>query len=305
VLDPLPSVYSFIVNGVAIGDDGAGGPDQNPGDNFSIAITPVDARTDLQVRKRDFGIEVEPGDTIQYTIRFTNTGTNTANGVVLTDTVPQGTVFSPTLSTPGWNCLDKVGGSLCTYDIGTVGPNFAGGSLVYGVEVLSPADAFLQFIINGVAIGDDGAGGPDQNPGDNFSANCMVNVGTVPGNGGGGSVTFAVIVDNPLTPGVTETTNVVDIYGIAATADANPDDNSAEHVTLLNVPPEITGISPATQTVQYSDLVATVTITATDPGPDDLTLAASAALPDALALSAASCGRWPTDQRAGGHHLHR
>jgi uncharacterized repeat protein (TIGR01451 family) len=367
VLDPLPSVYSFIVNGVAIGDDGAGGPDQNPGDNFSIAITPVDARTDLQVRKRDFGIEVEPGDTIQYTIRFTNTGTNTANGVVLTDTVPQGTVFSPTLSTPGWNCLDKVGGSLCTYDIGTVGPNFAGGSLVYGVEVLSPADAFLQFIINGVAIGDDGAGGPDQNPGDNFSiaitplnatpdlqiskddgvdfvepggtinytivytnagnrnvdstiisetvpanttfdfgsnpdgficnpatgeegANCMVNVGTVPGNGGGGSVTFAVIVDNPLTPGVTETTNVVDIYGIAATADANPDDNSAEHVTLLNVPPEITGISPATQTVQYSDLVATVTITATDPGPDDLTLAASAALPDALALSAASCG---------------
>jgi len=268
--------------------------------------------------------------------------------------VPAGTVFSPTLSTTGWNCPGTAAGTICTFDFGTVPGNFAGGSLVYGLEVLNPAEAFQQFIINAVAIGDDGAGGPDETPADNFyvastplnatpdlqvskddgvdfvepggtiqytivysnagnrnvnstiisetvpanttfdfsnnpdgfvcnpatgvaGTNCTANVGTVPGNGGSGSVTFSVIVDDPLTSGVTETTNVVDIYGIAATADANPDDNSAEHVTLLNVPPEITGISPAEQTVQYSDLIATVTITATDPGP-------------ALSLSSATCG---------------
>jgi len=109
---------------------------------------------DLQVRKSDQGVEVQPGDTIQYTIQFTNTGSIAATGVVLTDT--------------GWNCPGTAAGTICTFDFGTVPGNFAGGSLVYGVEVLDPLHSSFDFIINAVAIGDDGSGGPDENPADNF-----------------------------------------------------------------------------------------------------------------------------------------
>jgi hypothetical protein len=41
VVIPLPDGLTFIVNAVEIGDDGAHGPDVNPGDNFSVEITPV------------------------------------------------------------------------------------------------------------------------------------------------------------------------------------------------------------------------------------------------------------------------
>ena len=360
VLDPLHSSFNFIVNAVAIGDDGAGGPDQNPGDNFGTAVTPVDARTDLQVRKVDHGFEAEPGDTIHYTMRYTNTGTNTANSVVLTDTVPSGTTFNADMSTIGWNCPFPDAGTTCTFDVGTMPGNFSSGSVTFVVDVISPADATPEYIVNAVAIGDDGAGGPDQNPGDNFGtaitpleaapdlqiskddgldfvppggaiqytivytnvgnrnsdstiisetvpahttfdsgnnpagfvctpaagpagANCTVDVGTVAGGGGGGSVTFAVTVDSPLTSGATETTNYVDIDGTAVAPDANPADNSAEHATIINAPPEIE-ISLASQTVQYSDRITTVTITGTDPGPDLLTLNSSS-LPANLSVN--------------------
>jgi uncharacterized repeat protein (TIGR01451 family) len=102
--------------------------------------------------------------------------------------------------------------------------------------------------------------------------NCTINVGTVSGAGGGGSVVFAVTVDSPLPAGVTETTNHVDIYGISSAPDGNPADNRFSLVSVLNGPPEITGVAPAGQTVQYSDQIATVTITAADTGPDALTL---------------------------------
>jgi uncharacterized repeat protein (TIGR01451 family) len=373
VLDPLHSDFDYIVNAVAIGDDGAGGPDQNPGDNIGTAVTPVDARTDLQVRKVDRVTEVAPGDTIGYTIRYTNTGTNTANGVTLTDTVPSGTTFNAGMSTIGWNCPLPDAGTTCTFDVGTMPGNYSSGAIIFVVDVLSPAAADQAYVVNAVAIGDDGAGGPDQHPGDNIGtavaqliaapdlqiskddgvefvgpggtiqytivytnagnrdtastiisetvpanttfdagnnpdgftcspstgeagANCTKDVGAVPGNGGNGSVTFVVTVDSPLTPGETQTTNYVDIYdGSPLEPDANPNDNSAEHTTLLNVPPEIVGSSPPTQTLQYSDLIATVTFTATDPGPDDLTLSA-ASLPNDLALSSASC----SDAAGGG-----
>jgi uncharacterized repeat protein (TIGR01451 family) len=107
------SGVDYIVNAVAIGDDGSGGPDQNPGDNFGTAVTPVDARSDLQVRKVDHGFEAKPGDTIRYTIRFTNTGTNTAHGVTLTDTVPTGTTLNAAES-PGWNCPSTAAGTTCS-----------------------------------------------------------------------------------------------------------------------------------------------------------------------------------------------
>jgi len=56
----------------------------------------------------------------------------------------------------------------------------------------------------------------------------------------------------------------------------------------LNDPPIVTP-SPATQTVQYSDLIADVTLTGTDCGDDNLTLFTSA-LPGGTSIGGASCG---------------
>jgi uncharacterized repeat protein (TIGR01451 family) len=226
VLDPLHSAIEFIVNAVAIGDDGAGGPDQYPGDNFSSAVTPVEAAPDLQISKDDGVDFVPPGGTIQYTIVYTNAGDRNTGSTIIIETVPANTTFDFGNNPDGFSC----------------------------------------------------------NPDGSAGNNCMVDVGAVSGNGGGGSVTFVVTVDNPLSSGVTETTNYVDIIdGSPVSPDANPDDNSAEHTTTLNASPEIE-ISLASQTVQYSDLIATVTITGTDPGPDQLTLNNST-LPDNLLVS--------------------
>jgi uncharacterized repeat protein (TIGR01451 family) len=65
--------------------------------------------------KDDGGVTVAPGDTIVYTLTFTNVGNRNATGVVLTETVPANTTFNPALSTPGWVCVPGFSaGSTCT-----------------------------------------------------------------------------------------------------------------------------------------------------------------------------------------------
>jgi uncharacterized repeat protein (TIGR01451 family) len=101
--------------------------------------------------------------------------------------------------------------------------------------------------------------------------NCTINVGNLGDTPG--STTFAVTVDSTLPAGVTETTNNVDIYGISVEEDANPNDNSFSLTTTLNEAPEVT-IVLDTPTIQHSDVVS-ATITATDSGSIDLTIATS------------------------------
>lgn len=54
-------------------------------------------------------------------------------------------------------------------------------------------------------------------------------------------------------------------------------------VIPINDPPEIKSVSPETQTVQYSDRIATLTISATDINSTNLTITATG-LPDGLVL---------------------
>ena len=55
VLNPLHTDFDYIVNAVAIGDDGGGGPDDNPGDNFSLAVD----RTEEEINGRQAAAETE------------------------------------------------------------------------------------------------------------------------------------------------------------------------------------------------------------------------------------------------------
>ena len=62
--------------------------DNNPGNNQVSTPITTQARADLLVTKNNFCDIVAPGDTISYTVYISNTGTNPASTVFITDTFP-------------------------------------------------------------------------------------------------------------------------------------------------------------------------------------------------------------------------
>jgi len=83
-----------LVNQVEIGYDEAHGPDITPGDNTaqdetSIYVPPPD----LAVTKTDGTYYVMPGDTVTYTITYTNSQAHEARDIVITETIPADTTI--------------------------------------------------------------------------------------------------------------------------------------------------------------------------------------------------------------------
>jgi uncharacterized repeat protein (TIGR01451 family) len=107
---------------------------------------------ELQIHKDDGDAIVAPGDAIRYTIYFTNAGNRAANGVALTETVPAYTTFSPTLSSPGWNCPANVAGAVCTLPYGTMPPDYSADSVTFAVEVDDSVPAGVSHVDNTVEI---------------------------------------------------------------------------------------------------------------------------------------------------------
>ena len=170
VASPVPAGVEQISNTVAIGDDGTSGADANPADNSAGDSTPLAAAPDLQLDKDDDDFEFLPGDTITYTLTYTNAGDQGATGVALTETVPADTSFNPAASSAGWVCTpDNSAGSSCTLAIGALAGGGAGGSAVFAITVDNPAPG-VTLIRNTATIGDDGANGADGNPADNSAS---------------------------------------------------------------------------------------------------------------------------------------
>jgi uncharacterized repeat protein (TIGR01451 family) len=108
------------------------------------------AEPDLGLTKDDGGITVEPGDTITYTLAYTNSGDAPSTGAMLTETVPASTTFNAAVSDPGW--VEVVTGTY-VYDLGTIDPH-TGGTILFAVDV----DAALMpptTITNTAEVGDD------------------------------------------------------------------------------------------------------------------------------------------------------
>ena len=163
---PIGSGVTLIANAAAISDDGAGGSDPIPGDNFSVAVTPL-AVPDLQLVKDDGGVSVQAGGTVVYTLTFTNVGGD-ATGVEIEDTVPTNTTFDAAASTGGCR-VPMVPGRYDMYDCGGFCVWWWWRSLVFAARVDRPIGSGVTLIANAAAISDDGAGGSDPIPGDNFS----------------------------------------------------------------------------------------------------------------------------------------
>ena len=157
VVPTLPAGVHAITNTVRIGDDGSNGPDQVPADNQFTITTPVNAAPDLVITKSDGGITAEAGGSIVYTLFYTNTGTQDAANVVLTETLPANTSYTGV----GWN---PAAPGVYTQSLGVLAAG-ASGQVEFAVTVNAQLPAGVTTVFNSVTIGDDGSNGADLNPG--------------------------------------------------------------------------------------------------------------------------------------------
>ena len=144
-------------------DDGTHGFDPTPANNADTEVTPIDAAPDIRVELNAPTSPIAPGETLAYTIDYTNVGNQEGTGVVLTMHLPPHTTFVPGTSSPGW--VDQ-GNGVFTFDVGSL-PSGAGGQLVFQVVVASVLPPGADDLNASVAATDNGTNGPDQNPTDN------------------------------------------------------------------------------------------------------------------------------------------
>ena len=129
--------------------------DPTPANNTDDEETPVIASPDLVVTKTDGRDTAEVGETLTYTLSYTNVGNQISSGVVLTDTLPTGVEFLAA-SDGG-----RYSGSNVTWNLGQLAPGQSG-SVTVSVRVWNAG-----VILNTVTIKDDGSGGPDPSPANN------------------------------------------------------------------------------------------------------------------------------------------
>lgn len=163
----IPPGVSKLINVVTVNDDGTNGPDANSANNSFSLETPLTGAPDLSVVKSDGDVTAEPGDTVVYTINYTNLSGRGATGVFLQETVPAHTTFSPAASSPGWVCTpNNNAGSACALSLGALAGGVNGAAL-FAVRLDAVLPPQVLQVNNTVVIVDDGASGVDMNPNNN------------------------------------------------------------------------------------------------------------------------------------------
>ncbi len=163
----IPSGIDNFTNTADVSDDGTHGDDPTPGNNTSTDTDPLDAAPDLEITKDDGGATALPGDTVSYTLDYTNSGNQDATGVEITDNVPTGTTFNSATSTSGWACVpDNNEGSTCTFSIGDLDAGDSG-SITFAVDLDTTLPSGYDEIDNTASISDDGTNGADPTPANN------------------------------------------------------------------------------------------------------------------------------------------
>jgi len=169
VVNPLPSGVDLVNNAVSITDDGNNGADTNPGNNADSENTPVGALPDLFINKTDNDITSAPGGLVVYVLDYGNIGTQNATGVIITETVPDHSTFSPGSSTAGWACApDNTAGSQCLLSVGALNVGDIG-MADFAVVVDDPLSAGVNELVNTTSIADDGSNGVDPDMSNNVS----------------------------------------------------------------------------------------------------------------------------------------
>ncbi len=107
-------------NTVSIGDDGTGGPDQDPSDNDGSDMTPVDGTPMLEVLKtaeQPSGDGYMPGDVFMWTLEVLNTGNQDIANLTLLDTLPAEVLYEiESMVLDGVPQTDLVGDDAASFD---------------------------------------------------------------------------------------------------------------------------------------------------------------------------------------------
>lgn len=120
---------------------------------FAIDTTPLIADASLRIVKTDGGVTAGLDKIISYALIFFNDGNQDAEGIILTETVPDHTTFYPPASTNGWSCLpDNSAGSTCTYSSLFLGGNGGKDTVFFAVKTPQQFDQGVTSITNTVDI---------------------------------------------------------------------------------------------------------------------------------------------------------
>jgi uncharacterized repeat protein (TIGR01451 family) len=84
--------------------------------------TPIDAAPVLSLTKSYSGPPLQAGASLAFDLAVGNTGNQVATGVLLRETVPAHTTFTPSASSPDWSCSSPAAGSSCTLTLATLAP---------------------------------------------------------------------------------------------------------------------------------------------------------------------------------------
>lgn len=126
----------------------------DPGQTVRCTFTNSGTLIDLSLTKDDGDIIAEPGDTIVYTLRYRNLGTQTATDVFLTEQVPANTIFvASSGSSSLWDCANHAqAGTICRYPIGALAAG-AQGQVEFHVKVNGTLPATTTTIQNSAILG--------------------------------------------------------------------------------------------------------------------------------------------------------
>ncbi|HVW56608.1 MAG TPA: isopeptide-forming domain-containing fimbrial protein [Rhizobiaceae bacterium] len=161
----LSSSIDETTNHVSIHDNGLGGADPTPQNNFAEHTDRL-IYPDLVVRKTDNLDEVAPGDIVTYQITVENAGQFQADGVRVVD-IADPRIFSFVSATEG-GAYDPATGRI-VWNLGTVMPGSPTRILSVTLEVLFPSSAGIGNAVNVVEVEGDGTRGLDAHPANNIA----------------------------------------------------------------------------------------------------------------------------------------
>jgi len=154
VIANLPPTVKITHNCVEIGNTC---DDCNPFNNIACDATPLFGVPDLTINSTARCVS------LHWFLEWSNKGDQSANNVVVTETIPVDNTFDALKSDSNWQCAAITAGATCTLDVGTL-PAGAGGSAVFVTTPLETSQ--LTEFTDTVSI--DGTGRvPDPTPEDN------------------------------------------------------------------------------------------------------------------------------------------
>ncbi len=148
----LSSASGNLVNSVIV-NPGIGITETNPLNNEATDTDAQNSISDLGIEKSVSETEFLPGGTVTYQLQITNYGPSDASNVVVTETVPDHTIFVPTA---GWTCdpVSGLAGATCTNNVGDLDANESV-SVQFVVTIENPIPAEVTEFTNNVSVDSD------------------------------------------------------------------------------------------------------------------------------------------------------